>query len=150
MPCGDVTETIRLRLDGGDRLLDYRLSKRTCGRAVGEASLLAGALAGRGAAAILAIDVEDFAAEQAFGEDEVAVFLALKHLFALQAALRAATGLEPAGLHDACTVAVVAAEGEETIVEADISIDVVTERIKSCGNCKGCGALRKLAAKAPV
>lgn len=144
MPCDDVTETIVLRLDAADCIAGYTLAKRTCGRAVGEASLLADSLAGRHVDDLLALDVEAFAAEQAFGEDEVAVFLALKHLFAVQTALRAATGLDPAGLLDPCTIARIASDGIDTIIEADISVEILTEKIKSCGNCKGCGAIRKL------
>lgn len=142
MPCDDVTEILELTLDEGDRLARYRLRKRTCGRAVGEEALLAGALSGMTDTAILAIDAEEFANGIASGDDAEYV-LCLKHVFALQGGLRALTGRESAGKDDPVRAASITFENGETTLEAVLSVDVLTEKIKSCGKCKGCGVLTK-------
>jgi len=142
MPCNDITETLFLRLDAGERLAGYRLAKRTCGRAVGEESLLAAELAGRPALDILNVDLEAFVAPMELGGDEVRTFLVLKHFFAVQAGIRSLLGIEGNGT--TCTVASVVCEGGDVTLEADLPIDALTEEIKACGNCKGCGALRKI------
>jgi hypothetical protein len=40
MPCGHVSESIFVRLDEQERLLDYAFEKETCGAPVGQSSLL--------------------------------------------------------------------------------------------------------------
>lgn len=142
MPCNDVTELIRLRIDDEDRLLGYQLIKKTCGRAVGEQSLLAAELAGSTAAQVLAWTGDAFAEKFPTASDEELV-LQLKHLFAVQAGLRTLLGLEPGGVSDPIRVASVAYEAGECSIEAEISVDVLTEQIQACGKCKGCGALAK-------
>lgn len=142
MPCDDVTEILHLRLDAEDRLTGYELSKRTCGRAVGEQSLLAGSLAGTPAATLLAIDPEDWVLARGL-EDDAEVVLTLKHLFALQGGLRALLGLATAGPADPVRLVRVGADEAGTSAEIEVAVDVITEQIKSCGRCKGCGALAR-------
>lgn len=142
MPCDDVTETIRLRLDPGDRLADYELKKKTCGGAVGQRSLILEELRGRGVDELLALDVEAFhgARPDLSEEDE---FFRLKHFFALRMALEALTGREPGGVGEACVVAAVVYDEEGLLFEGDIPLDVATERIRACGLCKGCGVKKR-------
>lgn len=149
MPCDDVTEELRLKLDHADRLLDYELIKVTCGRAVGERSLLAAELAGLEAQQILAIDADIFA-DARMDRDEVTMFLEFKHLFAVQGALKAMLGREAASAHDAIAAARVVCEADHVMFEARIAVDVVTEQIKACGRCKGCGTKRASTATAGV
>lgn len=138
MPCSDITEVIEVVIDDEDRLKRYAFSKRTCGRGVGVASLLQEYLQGRSVDDILAIEPEPFLDAHPT-EDELEEFLGLKHLFAVQSALEVLTGREPGGPGDPCAAAEVAFEGGEVVIEAQIRVDVVTDKIKSCGNCKGCG-----------
>ncbi len=140
MPCSDVTEVLSLRLDEGEHLLSYTLHKRTCGRGVGDSGLLAGRLSGKTAAEILELSGETWE----FGTtDEVEQFLELKHLFGLQAGLRALLGQEAAGASDPVSASRVAFEEQELLFEAELSVDILTERIESCGRCKGCASLAK-------
>jgi hypothetical protein len=141
MPCSDVTEVLRLRLDEQDRLAGYQLIKRSCGRAVGEQSLLAAQLDGRTAQELIALLAEDFADAHPTVSDEE-MFLQLKHFFAVQAGLRTLLGLDPGGTGDPVRVAAISYEGGEVVLEAELVVDVLTDRIKSCGKCKGCSALR--------
>lgn len=140
MPCSDVTEVLALELDEGEHLLSYYLNKRTCGRAVGEASLLLERLAGMPVPAITAISADEW---ESGAMDEVELFLELKHLFALQSGLRALLGMDPAGAEDPVKASRIASDGGKLMFEAELSVDILTERIKSCGRCKGCGSIAK-------
>lgn len=141
MPCNDVTELIRVVVDAEDRLKDYRFVKRTCGRGVGVDALLLDMLAGRPVREILEIAPEAFLAGQVF-DAPVEEFLRLKHLFALQAALNVLTGHASGGPKDICAVAEVSHEHGETVIDARIAVDLVTDAIRACGNCRDCGSTK--------
>jgi hypothetical protein len=142
MPCSDVTEVIHVALDQDDRLTSYHFAKRTCGQAIGAASLLVDQLGGRTIDELLAYDAERFLTEYAI-EDEIEEFLSLKHLFAIQSALEVLTGKEPGGPGDPCAAAEISYDNGELTIDAEINLELVTEKIKSCGNCKGCGKTKE-------
>jgi hypothetical protein len=145
MPCDDVTEVLRIELDPDDRVRAYELNKRTCGRAVGERSLLAEWATGRAAAEVLVADIDAFLHALApTGEAEE--FLVLKHFFALRMGLAVLVGREPGGATDPCAVASLAHGPEGTELIAHLRVEVLTEQIRSCGRCgKGCGTRRPAA-----
>lgn len=138
MPCSDVTEVIRVVVDSDDRLKEYNFSKRTCGQGVGAATLLIDTLRGHTVEELLAYAPEDFAADHPV-EHELEEFLGLKHLIAIQSTLEVLTGHASGGPHDTCAAAEIGCEDGDVVIEARIRVDLVTEKIKSCGNCKGCG-----------
>lgn len=138
MPCSDVTELIRVELDEQDRLTHYRFVKRTCGQGVGADSLILGALQGRGAEDILAMEPDEFLAMHPV-EQEIEEFLTLKHLIAVQSALEVLLGKAHGGPGEMCAAAEVGFEDGLTTLDARISVDLVTEKIAACGNCRGCG-----------
>jgi hypothetical protein len=144
MPCADVTELITVTVGPDDTLQAYRFHKRTCGQGVGADSLLLEQFAGLSVDALLALDAETFIAEHPV-ELEIEEFLNLKHLFAVQAALEVLCGKEPGGKDDPCAAATVAVEPDGSVViEGRIAVDLMTEKIRSCGNCKGCGTKKKV------
>lgn len=149
MPCQDVTELIRIVVDDSDRLKDYRFTKRTCGRGVGVDALLMEILGGRAVQDILEISPDQFLAEHPSSEP-LEEFLGLKHLIAVQSALQVLCGEEAGGPEALCAAAEIAFEGGDTILEAVIRVDLVTEEIKSCGNCRGCGNSKKPRKSAPI
>lgn len=138
MPCSDVTEVIQVVVDADDRLKSYNFAKRTCGKGVGVGTLILDYLHGRTVDEILAIDPDTLLAEHPF-EEEIEEFLNLKHLFAVQGVLEVLTGKASGGPDDVCAAAEIGYEDGEIVVEARILVDLVTEKIKSCGGCKGCG-----------
>jgi len=150
MPCDDVTEVLHLLLDPEDRVQGYSLIKRTCGRAVGERSLIHAWAAGRSAVDILGADLDAFldAHAPADGSDtaEAEELLALKHLFALQAGLAVLAGDASGAAGETCAIEsmVYGPEGCEFV--GQVRVDVLTDKIKACGRCGvGCGR-RKAAA----
>jgi len=142
MPCSDVTEIIQVTLDADDRLKDYVYSKRTCGQGVGAGSLLLDQLRGRTADELLATDIADISPTFPI-ENDLEEFLAFKHFFAIQSVLEVLTGKQPGGKNDPCAAAEIAYEDGDLIITGQIDIDLVTEKIKSCGNCKSCGNAKK-------
>lgn len=144
MPCSDVTELITVTVGADDTLVEYRFNKRTCGQGVGADSLLIEQLAGRRVDDLLAIDAETFLAEHPV-ELQIEEFLSLKHLFAVQSALEVLCGKEPGGKDDPCAAATMTVEPDGSVVlEGRIAVDLVEEKIKSCGSCKGCGTKKKV------
>ena len=135
MPCKDVTESMMLRLDAEDRLTAYEFTKLTCGKGVGVAGLLTERLARLESEEILAIDPLTFADD----EEGIEEFLSLKHLIAVQSTIEVYLGKAPCGPAEMCAASEISFDGEETVIRARILVDLVTEAIKSCGRCKGCG-----------
>ena len=138
MPCKDVTEILEVVLDGEDRLKEYRFAKRTCGQGVGAESLLIDQVHGRTVGDLLRMTADEFLALYPI-QDEVEEFLSLKHLFAIQGALEVLTGAEAGGPHDFFAASGIEYGADETRISGRIAVDVVTEKIKACGNCRGCG-----------
>ncbi|MBI2421704.1 MAG: hypothetical protein HYV27_02660 [Candidatus Hydrogenedentes bacterium] len=149
MPCKDVTEMIRVEVDAEDRLTLYRFIKRTCGQGVGTDTLILPLLQGKTVDEILALQPLEFIEEHPV-EEEIEEFLNLKHLIAVQSTLEVLTGKAAGGPNDICAAAEIQFEDGMTIIEARISVDLVTEEIKSCGGCKGCGKNKKAPKKAIV
>ncbi|MCC6795539.1 MAG: hypothetical protein IT366_10505 [Candidatus Hydrogenedentes bacterium] len=142
MPCSDVTEIIHVELDAEDRLKDYYFSKRSCGQGVGAGNLLMDQLRGWSMDRILACDAEQFLTEFPI-EDELMEFLNLKHFFAIQSVLEVLTGKEPGGKNDPCAAAEISYGDDTLIIDGQIEVDLVTEKIKACGSCKSCGKSKK-------
>lgn len=142
MPCNDVTEIMEVTLDSRDCLKGYHFRKRTCGQGVGVDALLLGVLAGQSAERVIAITPEEFLETWPVA-DPLEEFLGLKHLIALQSSLEVLLGRASGGSGEICAAAEVICDGEETVITARIAVDLVTEKIKSCGGCKGCGTTRK-------
>ncbi len=139
MPCNSVVELIQVVIDDRDRLKDYQFVKKSCGQGVGNNSLLIDILRGMSVDELLEVDAESLLAVDRT-DDEVLEFLRLKHLFAVQATLEVLTGRLTGGKGQSCAVADVAYDGDETIMNAEIDVDVITEQIAACAGCKGgCG-----------
>ncbi len=142
MPCSDVTEMIHVEIDGEDCLKDYYFSKRTCGQGVGAGNLLIDQLRGWSVDRLIELDADTYI-DMFPVEDPLEEFLGLKHFFAIQSVLEVLTGKEPGGKNDPCAAAEVSYGDGALIIEGQIAVDLVTEKIKSCGNCRGCGKTSK-------
>ena len=138
MPCKDVTEVIEVILDEQDRLEGYVFAKRTCGQGVGMESLLLEKLSGKSLEALLGYTAESYLTEfPTF--DELEEFLSLKHLFAIQGALEVLTGKEAGLKDDPFAASGIQFDEGQTRISGLIYVDLLTEKIKSCGGCSGCG-----------
>ncbi|MEZ5358142.1 MAG: hypothetical protein R3F48_04865 [Candidatus Zixiibacteriota bacterium] len=145
MPCSNITELIRVVLDEDDRLTDYRLIKRTCGAGVGGEKILINIFRDCAPCEIVDLDIETFV-DRYPAEDDLGQFLMLKHFLALQGVLQVYTGGESGGVGEFCTVSGIGHEDGEVIIDAEIAVDAVTDKIQSCGHCGSCGSKKKLVA----
>lgn len=148
MPCNDITEIIEIQWDADDRLVWYRLNKRTCGAEIGQESLLLPMFVGRTAEEILALDTEALVTTYA-DMAESDEFLYFKHLFAMHAAVSVMIGQAEGHSDQACeTVAVSWEDDVEAAIQGlrfvgFVSVTEVTKKIKACGGCGSCGSKRK-------
>jgi hypothetical protein len=138
VPCNSLVEQIRVTLDDRDRLTGYRFIKQTCGQDVGARSLLIEFLLGLNVDELLAIDSERFLAVCQPGDD-VSRFLHLKHLFAIQVVLEVYTGHSNGASNAACAIAEIGDDQGQVVIDADIDVALVTDKIKACAGCSGCG-----------
>jgi hypothetical protein len=134
MPCDDITESMRIVLDDADRIITYGLTKKTCGGAIGKESLLIDIIRGQEVARVLGMKEIEILRLQAPGSD-VERFLALKHLFGIRSVLEAYTGNGKAAADSTCAIARIDFDGADTVIEAEINISLLTERIKACAHC---------------
>jgi len=130
VPCGDQTEFLYLRLDESDRLAEYRLTKRSCGRPVGDPSLLVGRLRGKTYAQLRA-DGPAGAREPA-SSDAAEDFLREKHFRAVLSGFAVLSGDESGRASDPIRVVRVYAEGGGVALEAELSVVLPAGRIDPC------------------
>lgn len=140
MPCTDVTENLKLVLDSEERIIDYELSKRTCGGAVAGRGLIRKWVKHRPVDAVLQLTGQEVLAgsEIKSGTDE---YLHLKHLFAIQETLSAFTGATD-NESELLSILSVDYGPEGASIQARINLEVLTDRIKACGLCGDkCGSM---------
>jgi hypothetical protein len=137
VPCNNIVEQIRITLDDRDRLTGYRFIKQTCGQDVGARSLLTEFLLGLSVDELLAIDSERLLAV-CRPEEDVSRFLHLKHLFALQAVLEVYTGRSNGAKNSLCSVAEIGDDLGQAVIDADIDVGLVADKINACDGCSGC------------
>ena len=138
MPCSDLTEIMRLVLDRDEKLVDYRLRKRTCGAVIGGEALLLDIFKGRSSTDIIGLNTDDFCRLYP-APDQRLQFFYLKHFIALRALLRVYSGLDSGGAGDFCAIADIGADNGIITIDARIGVEAMTQEIKACGCCEGCG-----------
>jgi len=118
--------------------MSYSLNKKTCGGAVGISSLLIDRVAGKTVNDLIGLNETEFYRGQS-PIDSVEKFLNLKHILAVKTALRAYTGDMPDDGTEACTIINISNDGDQIIIDAEIDIPLLTERIESCvAECSRC------------
>ncbi len=144
MPCADASELIRIELDSEDRLRDYRISKQSCGMAIGDGSLIFNDLLGRPITEILKIDIDAFCSNI---HDDINRFLNLKHLLALQMTIETFIGKEAGGPKDLCRIMEINYGEDGIVITAEIEVNILTERMQLCDYChSGCAINKALKA----
>ncbi len=134
MPCDNPAEQIRITLDEHGCLTGYQLTKQVCGQDIGPRSLISDCLLGLSVEQLLAINAEQLCS-LSHPENDAARFLHLKHLFAIQSALEAYTGRSDGSRNSPCMVAEIGYDQGQIIIDADISVELTTEKIRACPGC---------------
>lgn len=133
MPCTNVTELLELTLDSEDRVLDYSLTKETCGGKVAGRGLIRDWVKLKSAESVLALLPQEML-EKSDNPDVTTEYLRLKHLFSVQAALATLFGSD-SGTEGFITVESVQYALDETRLSARVDLDILTDKIKACGLC---------------
>lgn len=134
MPCDDITEKIKLTLNDDNRIESYSFSKKTCGGGIGLESLLLDDIGGQFIEDIINNNsILSFPAK--IDESNIESYLRLKHLYAIQTVLNVYLGKTSGGVNDSCTIAAIEYDENETVIQAEIKIDLATNRIKLCDHC---------------
>lgn len=134
MPCGDITEKIKLTLDNNNRIDSYSLSKKTCGGAIGFESLLLDYVGGQSIDKILGNNELSFL-QTDLADEDIEIYLRLKHFYAIQSVLNVYLGNSSGGTGDSCTIAGIEYNDGYIIIDAEIKIDLLADQIKSCDHC---------------
>lgn len=139
MPCSDITDSLKIKLDFDNRVLNYSLKKKTCQGEVGRKALLIKWIRNKNLSEIVNTSPDEIS--RIFPtKSKTWEYLYLKHFLALQSGLKVLSGEESGGAEDYCKVYRVEYDSDGIILEADISVNGITEQIKSCGGCQSCSS----------
>lgn len=128
MPCNEATEIFEAVLSEQNRLEGYRYVKLSCGRGIGDETLLLGCLEGRTVDEILALEPAAFAPD----------FLQARHLAALQNTLALLVGRADCGPKQPCSAARVSFEDGKTFIRARLNVDIAMSAVLPCQTCGTC------------
>lgn len=137
MPCNDITDSLKILVSNDDRVVKYALRKKTCQGEVGRKSLISNWLKDKRISDIISCTIDNFMNDNP-SMSTTWEYLYLKHFLAVQAGLSALVGLQSGGVKDYIKVASVEQTDQGTLLQADISVNGITEEIKACGRCEGC------------
>jgi hypothetical protein len=131
LPCLDVTETLEIRLDTDDCLVEYKLRKRTCGTDISDQDLLLDRLTGYASKDILSLEPQSFINKLHIG-DQARRFLYLKHLLAIQSLLETYMGVRPGDRNSKCIIKSVETGDDGSSLKALIKLSIPTTNIEPC------------------
>lgn len=134
MPCKDITDFLRIRINPDGRLLNYALRKKTCKGEVGQKSLLESWLLDRPVEEIVELSPEELFREFPTN-DEVDEYLLIKHFIAVKAGLGILLGRESGGVNDFCTVDSILSSPNGTELLAELKVAAMTAEISACASC---------------
>ncbi len=134
MPCGDITERVKLTINDNNRIDSYSLSKKTCGGAIGFESLLMKYISGQPIDKIIKTNKLLFSQTE-FDDNEIEKYLRLKHFTAIQSVLNVYLGKSSGGANDSCAIAGIEYDGRNILIDADIKIDLTSDNVESCDHC---------------
>lgn len=142
MPCSDQTERLTLELDDQDRIRGFSVYKMTCRQPVGGSELLP-VVRDMPARSLLSAPAGDLIDPRL---DDVQAFMLTKQLVALQGAIAVLYGLSEDGLPEdgrpedgrpqAFDLHELQHDRHGTRLAGAIAINVIAERIASCGGCR--------------
>jgi hypothetical protein len=136
VPCEDITDSLKIHLDKSERVVDYSLKRRTCGRGVGQERLIADWLFGRTASEVLQVTPGEFQQETKTGAG-IRHYLALKHFMAVQNALSIVLGRVSGGPDDSCTLDCIDYSQDGIEIRAHLGAMAKAEEIEPCRSCCG-------------
>ncbi len=141
MPCNDQTETLTLVVNHDDQLVSFQLHKISCGRTVGDASLLP-YIEGKSVTSLMTGTVSDFVPDL-HKQRRIEEFLLFKQYFSIRAALRVWTGELSGELQQPFVLEEVSVDPTSTQIRGEVAVNLISEEIRACGSCRSCKPLPK-------
>lgn len=139
MPCTDQTETLHLTLDEKDHIQSFQLRKISCGRTVGEETLLP-YIQGVSANEIIAGTVPEFVPDL-HQHRRIDEFLLFKQFYSVRAALLVLVGEMSGEPAQAFVMEELLLDEGMTQIKGEIAVNLISEEIRACGSCKSCRPL---------
>lgn len=139
MPCQDQTETLWLTLDNQDQLHTFSLQKMSCGKTVGDETLLP-YVQGKSIHELLGGTVADFVPALAMRR-QLDEFLFFKQFFSIRAALLVLTGQSSGQREQPFVLEELCVEPSLTSLRGQIAVTLIHEEIQACGSCRSCNSL---------
>ena len=134
MPCGDITERIRLTIDADKRIDAYRFFKKTCGGEIGSESMLIDQIGGLSIENVLS-DFDIPQETSSIDENNIEMYLRQKHLFAIKSVLNVYIGNNSGGVKDFCSIAGIEFDNGSTIIDADVKLVLPADEVEPCAHC---------------
>ena len=134
MPCKDITDWLRIKVDANDNFEKYIMKKLTCGATVGQRPLIIKWLKGKPAVEIVELTTDQLLDAHPTRND-IDEFLHLKHFLAVRRGLAIMLGHETGTTDDWCTVESIEHSEQGTELVAHLTVDGMTDEIKACGRC---------------
>lgn len=134
MPCNDITEILKIKLDGDNRIVSYSLTKNTCGGGVGIGSAIEGWLKNRPAEEVLESSLNSFLEAHPIDSDQPEFFMR-KNFEAVHNGLAVMLGYRSGTADDSCAVDTISYGPDGTELIARIRVSLETRNINSCGSC---------------
>ena len=139
MPCTDQTESLHLLLDEQDCVQTFQLRKISCGRAVGEETLLP-YIQGKSIDEIIAGTVTELVPDLDRYR-RIDEFLLFKQFFSVRAALLVLVGQSSGQPQQAFVMEELLIDEDMTQIKGEIAVNLISEEIRACGSCKSCRPL---------
>ncbi len=139
MPCNDISDTIRIKINNENKITRYSLTKRTCGGEVGSETLILDWLKNYTVDELINVSAEKFLNDHPT-DDEVIEYVLLKQFIAVRSSVATILGKESGGKDSFCTVDTLTYSEKGIVLTAYLNTDAITAEIESCGGCKTCGS----------
>ncbi len=132
MPCDNITEIIKLKLDHNNHFIEYSLTKQSCDRPIGESSLITDKLKGHTVEQILDATFESILKGYLSSSPE-SRYLYTKHLQTIQSVLAIWLGQRDGQTGGRYVIDAINYDDVGIELIAIIKLNLPTENIISCG-----------------
>lgn len=136
MPCQDQTEMLELMVNDKDQLQTFRLQKISCGKTVGEETLLP-YVQGKTIDEILQGTLQELVPDLE-QQRHLEEFLLFKQFFSIRAALQVLVGQSSGQVNEPFVLEELTTDVVFTSVKGHIAVPLIHEEIRACGSCRSC------------
>lgn len=134
MPCGDITEKIRLSIDNDERIVSYQFSKITCGGSIGGDLPLGQPLIGTRLDSIMEM-TEGSDRLSGISSSDMNEFIKIKQIRTIKHVIKVYLGREAGGIDNQCTIAGIEYDDQGVTIDAQIKMSLDAGKVQACDHC---------------